>query len=79
VRYVYDSAKTLLQRLLLSDVLSARKQQELLVVALALDPIRLFQQGEQWRQAIFRCAVDCSPFISSIAPAPSTSFPQDAV
>jgi hypothetical protein len=62
VRYVYESAKTPLQRLLLSGVLPAQKQQELLEVAHALDPMRLFQQVEQLPQAIFRCAVGCSPF-----------------
>ena len=35
VRYVYDSAKTPLQRLILSGVLPAQKQQELLEVAQA--------------------------------------------
>ena len=45
-RCVYDSAKTPLQRLLLSEVLLAEKQQELIEVAYALDPIRLFQQAE---------------------------------
>src|SRR5256884_3271988 len=65
VRYVYDSAKTPLQRLLLSGVLSAEMQQELLEVAHALDPIRLLHKLEQLQQAVFRCAVDCSPFISA--------------
>ena len=60
VRYVYDPAKTPLQRLLLSGVLPAQKQQELLEVAQALDPIRLFEQVKQLQQAIFRCAVGCS-------------------
>jgi hypothetical protein len=69
VRRVYDAAKTPLQRLLLSDILPARKQQELAEVAHELDPIRLFQQLEQLQQATFRCAVGCSPFISSLAPA----------
>src|SRR5437763_4269002 len=64
VRCVYDPAKTPLQRLLLSDILPAQKQQELLEVAHALDPIRLFEQLEQLQQAIFRCAVGCSPFLS---------------
>src|SRR5712692_6961809 len=71
VRYVYDSAKTPLQRLLLSGVLPAQKQQELIELAHALDPIRLFQQLEQLQQAVFRCAVGCSPFVSH---APSTSI-----
>src|SRR5438045_2924998 len=39
VRYVYDPAKTPLQRLLLSGVLPAEMQQELTEVAHALDPI----------------------------------------
>ena len=39
VHCVYDSAKTPLQRLLLSGVLPAQKQQELLEVAHALDPL----------------------------------------
>src|SRR5437588_7105542 len=65
VRRVYDAAKTPLQRLLLSDILPAHKQQELLEVVQALDPIGLFQQVEQLQQAVFRCAVGCSPFISS--------------
>ena len=43
VRYVYDSAKTPLQRLLLSEVLPTKQQ-----------------------QAVFRCAVSCSPLVSSI-------------
>ena len=75
VRRVYDAAKTPLQRLLLSGVLPAQKQQELLEVAHTLDPIRLFQQVEQLQQAIFRWAVGCSPFISSLTPAPIRVFP----
>jgi hypothetical protein len=71
VRCVYDSAKTPLQRLLLSEVLPAEKQQELIEVAHALDPIRLFQQVEQLQKAVFRCAIGCSPFVSH---APSTSI-----
>jgi hypothetical protein len=64
VRYVYDPAKTPLQRLLLSGVLPAQKQQELTEVAQALDPFRLFHQLEQLQQAVFRCAVSCSPVVS---------------
>jgi len=74
VRYVYDAAKTPLQRLLLSGVLPVQKQQELTEVAQALDPIRLFEQLEQLQQAVFRCAVGCSPFISSLASAPMHVF-----
>jgi hypothetical protein len=74
VRCVYDPAKTPLQRLLLSGVLSAQQQQELTEVAQALDPIRLFQQVEQLQQAVFRCAVNCSPFVPSIPPTPLRTF-----
>src|ERR1700726_664532 len=63
VRCVYDPAKTPLQRLLQSGVLPVQKQQELTEVAQALDPIRLFQQLEQLQRAVFRCAVNGSPFV----------------
>ena len=63
VRSVYDPAKTPLQRLLLSGALPAQKQQELLEVAHALDPIRLFQQLKQLQQAVFRRAIGCSPYM----------------
>ncbi len=66
VHFVYDPAKTPLQRLLQSGVLSAQKQQELTEVAHALDPIGLFQQLEQLQQAVFRCAVGSSPIVSSL-------------
>ena len=65
VRYVYDAAKTPLQRLLLSGVLPAQKQQELLEITHVLDPMRLLHQLEQLQQSVFRCAVGCLPFISS--------------
>src|SRR2546425_438047 len=74
VRYVYDPAKTPLQRLLLSGILPAQKQHELTEVAQALDPIRLFHQLEQLQQAVFRCAVNCSSFVPSIPPAPLRVF-----
>jgi hypothetical protein len=77
VRYGYDPAKTPLQRLFLSSILPAQKQQELTEVAQALDPIRLFQQVERLQQAVFRCAVGCSPFVSSIPPAPIHIFSVD--
>jgi hypothetical protein len=74
VRYVYDPAKTPLQRLLLSDILPAQKQQELLEVAHALDPICLFEQLEQLQQAVFRCATSASPLVSYIPSAPIRVF-----
>jgi hypothetical protein len=54
--------------------LPAQKQQELLEVAHALDPIRLFQQLEQLQQAVFRCATSCSPFVPSLSSAPLRVF-----
>jgi hypothetical protein len=69
VRCVYDPAKTPLQRLLQSGVLSEQKQQELTEVAQDLDSVRLFQQLEQLQQAVFRCAVNCSPYVPSTLPA----------
>src|SRR5207249_11464688 len=74
VRCVYDPAKTPLQRLLQSGVLPAQKQQELLEVAQALDPIRLLHQLKPLQQAVFRCAVGCSPFLSSLSSAPIRAF-----
>ncbi len=70
VQCVYDPAKTPLQRLLLSGALPAQKQQELLEVAQALDPIRLCHQLEHLQKAVFRCAAHCSPF-ASITPSVS--------
>ena len=74
VRYVYDPAKTPLQRLLLTGVLTAQKQQELIEVTHALDPIRLFQQIEQLQKAVFRYVVSCSPLVSSTPSAPIRIF-----
>jgi len=49
-------------------------QQELTEVARVLDPISLFQQLVRLQQAVFRCAVDSSPFISSPLPDPLHIF-----
>jgi hypothetical protein len=77
IRPIYDSAKTPLQRVLLSGVLPAQKQQELLEVADALDPIHLFQQVEQLQKAVFRCAACCSPFVSNTLSTPIRAFSVD--
>ncbi len=74
VRCVYDPVKTPLQRVLLSGVLLVHKQQELIKVAQALDPLRLFQQLEQLQQAVFRCAVSCSPCVPNTPSAPIRVF-----
>jgi hypothetical protein len=70
VCYVYDPAKTPLQRLLLSEILSAEKQHELNAVAQSLDPLRLLHEIEQLQQALFSCAVEGNPFVS-----PASSWP----
>ncbi len=44
MRYVYDPAKTPLQRLFLSGILPAHKQQEITEAAQVLDPIQLLRQ-----------------------------------
>jgi len=77
VRYVYDPAKSPLQRLILSGTLSAQKGQELTEVAQTLDPIRLLHQLEQLQQAVFRCAVSCSPVISPLPFANTRVFSVD--
>jgi hypothetical protein len=77
IRCVYDPAKTPLQRLLLSGVLPADKQQELAEVAQVLDPIGLLHQLKQLQQAVFRCAVSCSPVISLIPSATIHVFSVD--
>jgi hypothetical protein len=60
VRRVYEAAKTPLQRLLLSGVLSASRKQELRAAAMTLDPIRLLHHLEQRQRAVFRCEVSGS-------------------
>jgi site-specific recombinase XerD len=55
IHRIYDAAKTPLQRVLFSEVLSLSKQQELRAIGKAFDPLRLFQQVEQLQQATFRC------------------------
>ncbi len=57
IHRTYDAAKTPLERLLLSGVLTVSRQQELRAVARALDSLRLFQQVERLQRALFRCEV----------------------
>jgi hypothetical protein len=65
----YDEAKTPLQRLLQSGVLSAEKQQELTEVMQALDPVRLIEQIKHLQQAILRHAVTFSALVQRTPPA----------
>jgi hypothetical protein len=74
VRYVYDPAKTPLQRLLLSGILSGEKQDELNAVAQSLDPLRLFEQLFQLQKALFLCAVEGNLFVSHASTLPIRVF-----
>jgi hypothetical protein len=74
VRFIYDPAKTPLQRLLQLGVLPAEMQQELTEAVQSLDPSCLFEQLEQLQKAVFRSAVGCSPFLSSLPSAPIRVF-----
>jgi len=58
---------------------SLERHKHLFEVAQALDPIRLFRQLEQLQQAVFRCAVNCSPVISPIPSAPIRVFSVDEI
>ncbi|HEU5378326.1 MAG TPA: tyrosine-type recombinase/integrase [Ktedonobacteraceae bacterium] len=62
VRCVYDPAKTPLQRLLLSGVLPASRQQKLSEIVQRLDPLALVEQVERLQHAVFRCAVPSPSF-----------------
>src|SRR3989442_2211925 len=57
VRRTYDQAQTPMQRLLASSILSPQKQQELLRITEALDPLRLLTQLEHLQKALWRHAV----------------------
>jgi integrase-like protein len=75
IHRIYDAAKTPLQRVLLSGMVSPSEQQELRAIAKALDPLRLFQQVEQLQQAIFRC--EAGKFRSSPPILPPSLVPFD--
>lgn len=57
VHRTYDQAQTPIQRLLASDILPPKKQQELLQIIEALDPLRLLQQLEHLQKALWQHAV----------------------
>src|ERR1700681_1821886 len=54
IRKVYDEAKTPMQRLMLSGVLSAESLRQLDEVVQALDPLRLLQQLEHLQHVLWR-------------------------
>src|SRR6266849_2030887 len=69
VRRTYDQAQTPMQRLLASSILSPQKQQELLRITDALDPLRLLTQLEHLQKALWRHAVtSASDSTASTAP-----------
>lgn len=61
VRRVYDAAKTPLQRLLLSQILPASKEQEVQRMAHLLDPLRLFHHVHALQQALFGSVMGDAP------------------
>jgi Integrase core domain len=71
VRRTYDQAQTPMQRLLASGAVSPTKQQELLRITAALDPLRLLQQLEHLQKALWRHAVTSS----SESPVPAFLLP----
>lgn len=60
IRKSYDQAQTPMQRLVSTGVLSPQKQQELMRITEALDPLRLLAQLEQLQKALWRHAVTLS-------------------
>ncbi len=58
MRRVYDEAKTPLQRVLLSGILSEQRTQELQEAAEHLDPLKLAWHLEDLQRALWRCAGD---------------------
>lgn len=60
VRRTYDQAQTPMQRLLASGTVSVSKQQELLRITEALDPLRLLTQLEHLQKALWRHAITSS-------------------
>ena len=71
VRRTYDQAQTPMQRLLASGAVSPTKQQELLRITAALDPLRLLQQLDHLQKALWRHAVTSS----SESPVPAFLLP----
>jgi site-specific recombinase XerD len=74
VRRVYGAAKTPLQRLLLSKVLSQSKEQELLRLAQMLDPLRLFHHLQDLQRVLFSSCSSTSPNAEGTSPLAVFSF-----
>jgi Integrase core domain/Phage integrase family len=67
-RRVYDAAKTPLQRLLLSKILPASKEQELQRLAQVLDPLRPFHHLQDLQRALFGLETNTSPDTEATSP-----------
>ncbi len=79
VRRTYDQAQTPMHRLLASGVLPPNKQQELLRISEALDPLRLLTQLEHLQKALWRHAVSPDAIPASQAPAATLRFSVESV
>lgn len=66
IRKVYDEAKTPLQRLLLSGVLSTESLRQLDEVVQALDPLRLLQHLERLQHALWHSCVTVASLTPSV-------------
>jgi hypothetical protein len=74
IHRIYDTAKTPVQRVLLSGAFSAAHQQELRTIGKAFDPLWLFQQVEHLQQATLRCEVSRSSTSQPTSPTSLVPF-----
>jgi hypothetical protein len=74
VRRIYDPAKTPLQRLLLSNVLSAAQEREVVRMAHMLSPLRLFEHVQDLQQALFAATIRASHEVEEAVPVLLRSF-----
>jgi hypothetical protein len=72
VRRTYDDAQTPMQRLLASPILPPKKQQELLRITEAMDPLRLLTQLDHLQKALWRHAL--TPDIASASQTPVSTL-----
>ena len=79
VRRTYDQAQTPMQRLLASLALSLTKQQELLRITEAMDPLRLLTQLEHLQKALWRHAITPETTSASQTPGSTLRFSVESV
>jgi len=68
LRRTYDRAQTPMQRLVASSAVSSQKQQELLRITEALDPLRLLTQLEQLQKALWHAVTLTSEQSEALTP-----------